>query len=461
MKPISRTPVERNQQNAPVEGVDQPQNAGSVEQSHTDLSEKVQSGKRHLPKAKESRSFFSFVPRLVGRTGIGIAVAGAILGTCLGTPEGRTPQNSVPLDSVRIEAPVGDHVLRGTRALDGVIQLIAPDGIDRRQALDAVGHISFSVQVTRGQLLTSDGGSSGLEIPAGTRISAYLSRHGLTFSASPHLTWRSAWAPDANIQRLTYDFSSARFTADASGFGPDFLYRNAVEENANSELTLRLPPAMRQPGYNPFADPELETNVQRMIDLLTSTSDPDTGAARERDFAQVSAPSVSFDFTLPEERRIQLPGAEQSAWIEAGTRIDISMSTNGPIDAPQLSSLRVSFSEPVIVGKGEEKPDGFGHMDLHAFNLAANGQITLEYELGPEQAIDGVRGLFLLLAIASDARVAAQANTGSFERTRMERLRGQIQEQIDSGIEPQFADLVRRNDDLLPGLSLREFFGIQ
>lgn len=125
MKPLSRSSFDKNSLNSPEK-----QGADDVELSklgalgeqrpnvELDQNEKVtQSAERALPKTKEKRSFFSFVPRLVGRTGIGIAVAGAILGTCLGTPEGRTPQNSVPLDSVRIEAPVGDHIERGTQRL--------------------------------------------------------------------------------------------------------------------------------------------------------------------------------------------------------------------------------------------------------------------------------------------------------------------------------------------------------
>lgn len=78
----------------------------------------------------------------------------------------------------------------------------------------------------------------------------------------------------------------------------------------------------------------------------------------------------------------------------------------------------------------------------------------MDYQLGPEQMVDGVKALFTIFALMAEPR--AQVDLRS---TRMEGARAKVEARIDADVEPQLFQLIRANDGAIPGLSLIDVFG--
>ena len=391
-------------------------------------------------------------PSLFGRIGVGVAVLGAMLGTMLGDPEAsRQAEETRPpiVQTVQPEVSyVGDAVRRASRAL-------APFGLDAPELLSSLGYVTFSVQLDRAHLLNG-GSSSGLAVEPGTRITTELHRRAVSLSARPSLGWRVDWAPDAEIQRLAYDFERGQFRVDASGLGPDFIYEDIITDKTNQHLRRRLPWAMQQPGYDPWSDREIERNVQALVDLLRRSS----GGAEEASGLGVdhlSSPSITLSFRVPETKTIPLEGGRLSARLEEGTTIDLSASFTGPVSQPRLQSLVLHFHRPLEVAQGTgERRSSVRKIDVHRATLTPGGQIELDYELGAEQLADGVKAVFALFALMA----APRANVGGLRQTRLEFARRDVQQRIDTEIEPQLIEVIRQNDGALPGLSLSDVFGV-
>jgi hypothetical protein len=322
--------------------------------------------------------------------------------------------------------------------------------------LAEVGSVTFAVRADRG--LTAVG--SRLEVEPGTEIAARLDRSGLSFSANPGVGFAIDWLPDATIVRVTYDFRTARFRAEATGLLPGDFYSSRLEAMANEKLVPYLPEAMRQPGYDPFADPALDANVAHLVDALAAgTEARPTSGDVDVNLSRVSAPALALEYVVGQAREVALPGTELSARFAAGTSVYVSTSTTGSIHDPHLASLEVRFSRPVVVAPAGDAPGAFERLEVSSLRLSPDAQLTMQYELGPEQVVDGLRALAVLFAVAADPRVATQV--GPMSSTRMEALRSEVQARLDTEVEPRIVALLRAHDHAIEGRSLLEFFGVR
>lgn len=398
---------------------------------------------------KPRRMLQSFGASLLAKAGA-VAVGAAILGTMLGAPQASNRvADGPPMTQVVYEQPTGTEVSHLTNALSKVTGALAPLGVSEQEVVDALDQATLSIELDGGRLLEGE-----LEIQPGTRLSINLRRNGVTISARPAMTWTVDYVADPEVRSLTYDFDSGTFHADAEGLGPDGLYEYAVESAATSELKGLMPPAMQRPGYDPWTDPDLERNVQGMVDLLKGSDVSEvTGQSA------VSSPRLSMWFTAPRTMRFDLPDCDYSAWLEAGTRIQVSLALDGAVDDPHLEGLHIRFAgHPVEVSKGEERDAILNKMDVHGIHVLPGGDVELDYDLGTEQAEDGFRALVTLLAVAAEPRLAGEVH--SMPRSRHDALRERVQDRIDEQVEPALADLVRAHDDAIPGVSLLDVIGI-
>lgn len=389
------------------------------------------------------------------KVGASLAATAVVLGTLLGTPEGRTP--TLPTTNIEAPAEPSPELRQGVKIVRDAMRLIAPESLTRESAMSNLGYISLSVRTGREAILANEDGT-GLNIPGDTRISVGLSRHSLSISTAPGVTWGVDWRPDPTIENLTYNFSTGSFSAHASGLGPDEWYRDAVVELANRDLRPRLPEAMRAPGYNPYTDPRLEQNLEQLIANFTRTTDPQTKAPRPPDYSQLFAPEVSFDFRIPQERQVDLGGGT-NAWIAANTRVSVRLSTEGSLTEAQLGHLQIQFDKPVVVGRGGDRPGLLSRLELNTIHLMPNGQLRLDYALGAEDAVDGLRALLLLTLVAAEPR--AGLRDVNLERTRMESIRAEVDRVVDQDLEPRLLEQLRINDQAIGGLSLLRFFGVR
>lgn len=410
-------------------------------------------GKRSAP--ARGSSLLSALPSLAGRIGVGVAVTGVILGGLIGSPEARTSRGAEA--PFTVTAPAGREVSEGARMFSDALRAIAPVRVERAEVLDAIGHVSFSVTVEDG--CRCDAGASKVEIAPGTRVTAELTRRGLEIGAEPAMRWVLDWAPDVEISHLTYEFTTGRFVASASGFGPDFLYTNAVIDRANTHLMALVPAEMQRPGYDPFGDPHLEANLQRIVDATKRAFEPGLSTPSTSDLALLAAPAITFDVVVPEERSVRLPGTKHTAFIAADTRAWVSVSGAGAITDPRLARLELRFSKPVEISSGTERSNGVARMDLNGIALYPGGEVTLDYDLGLEQAIDGVRALIALAAILSEPR--AVGSVGRLDPVRMESLRAEVQTKVDGDLEPALIQFVRDHDGAIRGVSLERLLGIE
>lgn len=304
--------------------------------------------------------------------------------------------------------------------LRALVEIVVPGGLDESETRRALGYVTASATVD------------------GRRYDASLTRNELTIDASPAVKVPVDWLPDPSISTLTYDFQRARFEADGA-------YANLLLDIARPRLRHRVPEAMRIQGYDPFLDPKLEANLERLIAELGAS-----GSA-----ANISTARVSFGVILPRDVRIPLGDSGEVAVLKQGTRAAITFTARGTLADPSLESLRIAFSPTTKVGRG------LAAIDIHAVTVRPGGQVELDYDLGPERVVDGLRALAMLTAIAAEPNLARTEGETSFEPTRIDGFRAKVRETVDGQVEPALRDLIRAHEGDVPGFSLLGFFGIE
>lgn len=417
------------------------------------------SGEPPLPahRKKAGRSFFGWVPSLAGKVGLGLATTGVILGTIIGI-QGPFPTSPSPAP-ITAKEPVGSEISHVANVLEQTSKIVFPAEFDRSSLIRTLDMSWISARVERGHLV-AEGGLRGLEIPAGTRLSASLNPYALTFQASPNLHWRVDGRPDPEIRSLSYNFREGSFYADASGIGLDSWYENGVIQNANAHLKPRLAPAMRESRYNPMRDPELVRNLQIAFDNLTPTRDPSTSETRLLDFSQLSDVSIGFRLKMPETCAFPLGSNGQYLEVPKDCSISVTISTKGAANAPVLDFLRIHFSKPAAINEKGRPSRSFSKIDVQEIKIGAGGNIDLKYSLGAEQLVDGLRGLFLLSVAIADPRILAYSG-GSYTPSQMEEARAQVREHVETKIEPAFREFIRRQSEQPEWPWLNRFFGVE
>jgi hypothetical protein len=380
----------------------------------------------NAPKKKRPFRMHASGAMLFGRIAAGVGVVGVVLGSLLGDPTAmtgtnRTTETQVDHRTAQKEASfVADIVGRAT-------EIFAPFGLDRDQVLRSLTDASVAVNLD------------------GTRYSASVSRGGVRVAVQPSLQWSVDWMPDPHISSLAYDFSQARFSAQASGLGPDGIYSDFVADQANESLRPLLPRAMQQPGFDLWADRDIEQHLQQLFNVVRTSRPVIAGTSRPT-MDGMSRPEVSLSFVIGEARKFRLPDSDREVKIARGTRVDVSAAFDGSVSDPRLSNIQIHFDRPVEISG----------LVLHSATIRPGGQVDLDYELVAEQVVDGLHALVVLFAAMSDPRV----DVSQVRRTRMEGFRREVQQRIDNDLEPRLIDVLREHDHAIPGLSLSRVFGI-
>ncbi|MCS6760415.1 MAG: hypothetical protein MO852_16925, partial [Candidatus Devosia euplotis] len=369
-----------------------------------------------------------------------------------GTPGAANRNEGAPVEVVAAaQTPGGSQVENITGALRDLSRAIRPEGLDTAEVMRALSSVSFETTLVDG--LSPSG--EGLQADPGTRLFVTMNGGGFSIRAHPAMRYNVDWRPDPTINSVRFSFHTGQFTANAEGTGPDGYYVDGVTNNLNSRLAQRLPAEMRSGDYNPWADPGLGDKIQSVIDLIVGHAGATKPSTTEGD----SNPAFGVSFSVHDAQQIPLGDGDATAFIEPGTRVDVRTRLNGNFSDPQLGSLNVRFSEPVGIVKGDDNDALFERMDLDAITLRPNGQVTMNYQLGPENAANGLQALVAILAVAAEPRLA-YSNDIQLRPARMERLRERVQERIDGQLEPRLVDMIRQYDDAVEGVSLSRFFGL-
>lgn len=411
------------------------------------------SGSRPAPPSARS-GFLGAVLGSAGRKALLVgAVAASVLGASLGSFHGPSEAARVGAPVAPVEAPVarsGTEVLRLQDALGKLSAALAPLGISEEQLHAALVGVSASVELTDGHLRRLDE-SVHIEAKPGARLYASVNEYGVQLSLRPGLNRVVDWGLDSQIDGVSYRFSDGRFSADASGLGPDRMHAEGVAEAIAARFGPLLPAAMREPGYSPRNDPELAANFQQIFDMLRP------GGSKASTPTAFSSPRLSLVLRVPSALELPLAEGKYLAEVPKGTRIDIDLSLAGPVQDPKLEVLNLRFSEPVSISAGTERAL-MKRIDLRGVTVTPGAQISADYALGAEGVVDGLRALIVLTATIAEPRLAGGAT--HLEPTRLEGARKQVSELIDRELEPALESVIRALAPGVQGVSLERVFGV-
>ena len=344
-----------------------------------------------------------------------------------------------------LETPVGAELEAVSEGLALALAAVHIDGAELRQGH---GRAELSAELDAPLEL------GGMSLQAGTRVNFQFSDHGANLNFHPGAQLQIGWLESQTVRSLRLDFQSGRVEPRVEGMTSVDPYVGMLGVGATALLSPYLPEAMRTPGYLPSQDPDLQQNLQLLVDRMLGRGTP--ANAPELPGLELSALGLDTSFTIVEDKQIPIPGNDRSLWVKAGTRVSIDLDTEGSAEAPELRALRLRFDEPVGVSSKEDAV--FNRMDLHGITIHPGAQISLSYELGPEQVIDTTRTLLVLLALLAEPQAADRLPP--IAPSRMDGLREDVQTMIDQELEPQLIQLIGQLDPQIPQVSLQRFFGL-
>ncbi|MBN1944743.1 MAG: hypothetical protein JW797_03660 [Bradymonadales bacterium] len=336
-----------------------------------------------------------------------------------------------------------------------------PEGIPQtpEEIKRSLGSASVAVTAKKGEVLATEGIVT-LKMLAGTRLRAYATPSDIRIDASPGLVAELKYLPDTVINRLVYDFDTARFTVEAEGVGPDFLYSKAVSWAANKYYKPRLPAKIQAAGYNPKEDPDPEQTFKSLAGLFDIDLDglPGGGGPAGKEAENFTDLSVSVGFSLRRGLKIPLLGGEAEMTVKPGTYFDLSGYLTGPVTHPQVRAITLRASSDEIEVK---KIKGFAAslqgLKIRSVTILPGGKLDLDYDLVVERAAEGVVALFTLFAIAAGDRSALNARVPN---VRMEKIRQELNAKISEEAGPRLIEIIRQYDKAVPGISLVKAFGL-
>ena len=311
--------------------------------------------------------------------------------------------------------------------------------------------VSISVS-TRADTTLASTLQGTLTAAAGTRLSASASGSSVYLSADPPMTFDPKPGPAFKLRSLSYDFANAKFHVDAQGVGPDFIYSAVSSWAATHYLKPLLPAAMQRPGYDPRTDPNL---VSALRGIATGGG---TGAQALADAFE--KPTLSASFHTGDEIKLPVANGQAELSVAAGTPFEVTAEMSGPATHPQIDDvqLRALGDHGITVAKTKGLAAGLAGLEVHQATLSRGGQVKLDYELIPEQMLQGGYALLALFGAAlGDPSLLNQP----MPDVKLEGVRADVDKQIQSEVGPQIVELLRRNDNAIPGFSLTEALGLR
>lgn len=435
---LSSVSLIRPAQISSVEAVEAPPQKGTASRWHApDLPQSIL-----RPGLRFAQNLLLQLPTGFGRK---LSMSLAVASVGFAAPVGAQTNEGAPLSGVELTAPVGEELQRvgvGLEQALGAVQL------DPQTLRDGASSAVISVRLDEPLAI------GPMQLEAGTQVRLQMSDYEARVSLSPGAKLQIGWLEPSTVSSFRLDFQTARVELRVDGFSSSDPFVGVLNVAATDLFKPYLPEAMRTEGYVPSKDADLQSNVQLLIDRVLGRSSAPTGAPEE--FLATSELELDSSFTIRENTRIPIADNDRSIWIKAGTRVSLSVDTQGPVNDPQLEQLQVRFSQPV--GVSSESDAVFDRMDLNSLTIRPGGQIYLNYKLGPEQVIDDTRTLLALLVLLAEPSAADRI---SIAPSRMDGLREDVQGIVDQELEPMLNALIAKLEPEVPALSLHRFFAIE
>ena len=299
-----------------------------------------------------------------------------------------------------------------------------------------------------------------VQFDAGSRLSASLGYGGLSFGAQPGILVKVNNAPDVRINQVRWNFAEARFTADVASDGFDLfgiigkIGKWKVEKVLDQKLKPLLPPAIRQAGYSPQRDPYLTATIGQMQKMFEFSAGDAAGAAGGM-AGKLSAPSAGLDVSMPDDLQVPLGDSGLELIIAKGTPIDLSAQGQGKAGNPTLERLSLrAGAKGIQIRPTSGVFKEFKEMDIRGVSVRAGGAFDFDYDLSAEGTIQGLAALGQLLGLAM-----GQPVSGNVPDVKLDSIRKEIDAKLQSEVPPRFKAFVQQYDGLVPGFSLKAFFG--
>ena len=304
---------------------------------------------------------------------------------------------------------------------------------------------------------TLDSGSYGsVRALAGTEVAVGIHGSTIEVTASPGFVLDLEWGPNVEIQTIRYDVDRGEFEVDATGPGPDFIYRAIATYVANHNFRDLLPADMQRSDYNPRQDPDVQAGVERMVFSLL-TGEPGPGGIR------IQNPSARATLRLDREIRVDLPD-DMSLIVPRGARFQLNAAFEGPVEAPVMREVSVRSTEGITIRKNTGTFASLIGLEIHSATLRPGGQLSMDYQLLPERALNDGVSLFRLLvagaSVASGDGRGLDALSAPAPNVRLESARRQVEGMIDTQVEPAIARVIREHAGAIAGVDLVRVSGL-
>jgi len=320
--------------------------------------------------------------------------------------------------------------------------------------------LSFEGTLVAGQTLPGSDSDKTIHTLTDTRVNISVTAKELYIWFTPALVITSGtWPhPDMQLTHVSFDFTAGTFGFGAEG--PNYAWWIG---NAKDKLTAGLaglfgamPSAMRVPGYNPFSDANIQSNLAAFFSNMSSPS----GSA-PADMPKATGLKMSATVTLGGE--IRQTSGRFSLVIPSGTSITISVNLSGGIPT-NLRDIRISSLDLKLWHPGNKNSNvefrvldaGFPLIYISSATFSSGGHLQFSYVLASEVVEAAGRRFLAELAVA--AGQGGQIGEDAL-RADQPKLHAFVDALLHSNLEPLLQDLILANRHAIPGMDLGEALG--
>lgn len=357
--------------------------------------------------------------------------------------------------------------IAGNRAVTSalMVQRDGPPG-SAGAALDtAVGgttsgqSLTASATIAAGQVLSRSGGKT-IHTVNDTTVTVRVTTTGLSIDFSPSLTITKedaiGWIDvDIDLHQLSWDFTTQRLHAEWTAANAVNWFGGVGDElfaAFNSALD-QLPPRTSAPGYNPFTDPDLGTDLTALVGRLSS--------AGGGSMPVTSNASISGDFAVASEITRDV-GHGVTLVVPSGMRLTATAYLAGGVPT-SAGGLHISQVQLTASGSGPNVNlralgQDWPVVHVSSVTLSSGAHVSAQYTIIHEDLGTALLSLLAAAAVQENPLVAGEIRGDlTVHDEGAHRL---VDQMIRDNAEPALRDAIRANATSVPGLNLADVFGV-
>jgi hypothetical protein len=324
------------------------------------------------------------------------------------------------------------------------------------------GHrLSASATIAGGQELGASDGKV-FHTNADTKVTVEATDHGLSIDFSPSLTITKVDAilgfldVDVDLTRLRWDFASQELYAAWSANRAVNWFGGVGDEllNAMREQLKQLPERTKQPGYNPFADPDLGTTL---ADLAKKIGGGGSGKPSPR----MSGAEVQGEFTMAGGLTRDV-GHGVTLEVPAGAHLGASASLAGDVpdsaDKARIATVRLTASGGGLTLNLKALGQNWPVVNVSSVTLTAGGHLSAVYTL--EHEAIGTDLLRLVAGVAATQNPLGAGEIRDDLTVHHDAAHQLIDKMVQDNVEPALRDAIRANPNAIPGVNLAQVLGL-